>query len=155
LEVEDALTEEDPAMRLSITAALSLLACTLAACESEAERQADATEDRLEQQADASAAAAGDAIAALGMTERQLLDAELVTADGTELGDVEQVRRGAGGAVEGLLVEIEDSNPDRYVVVPLTGLTARGDDLQTTMTAQDLAALPEAQFGAAGATPAP
>src|SRR5690606_28769723 len=61
LEVEDALTEEDPAMRLSITAALSLLACTLAACESEAERQADATEDRLEQQADASAAAAGDA----------------------------------------------------------------------------------------------
>ena len=138
-------------MRLSIIAALPLLACALAACESEAERQADATEDRIEQQADSSAAAAGDTVAALGLTERQLLDAELVAADGTELGDVEQVRRGAGDAVDGLLVEIEDSDPDRYVVVSLTGLTASGEDLQTTMTAQDLAGLPDAQLDAAGA----
>src|SRR5690606_8855241 len=109
------------------------------------ERQADVTEDRIEQQADTSAAAAGSAIAALGLTEGQLLEADLVTADGTDLGDVEQVRRGAGGAVEGLLVEVENSDPDRYVVVPLDGLTTRaagGDtDLQTTITAVDLAAL--------------
>ena len=126
-------------------------------CPSEAEREADATEDRIEQQADASAAAAGGAIAALGLTETQLLDADLVAADGTDLGDVEQVRRDASGAVSGLLVEVEDSNPDRYVVVPLTGLTtvARGDDtdLQATMTAADLAALPDAALGA-GASPA-
>lgn len=145
-------------MRLSRLAALPLLAVALAACESEAEQQADATEDRIEQQAAASAAAAGDALVALGLTERQLLEADLVTADGADLGDVEQVRRGADGAVEGLLVEIEDSDPDRYVVVPLAGLTTRlrgGDtDLQTTMIAQDLAALPDASLDAGAAEPA-
>ena len=150
-------------MRLARLSALPMLALALAlaACDSEAEREADATEDRIEQQADASAAVAGGAIAALGLTETQLLDADLVAADGTDLGDVEQVRRDASGAVSGLLVEVEDSNPDRYVVVPLTGLTtvARGDDtdLQATMTAADLAALPDAALDASAspaATPA-
>lgn len=145
-------------MRLLPFAALPLLAAALAACDSQADREADAAEDRLERQADASAAAAGDAVAALGLTERQLLEADLVGADGTDLGDVEQVRRGADGTVEGLLVEIEDSDPDRYVVVPLAGLTPRtsgGDtDLETTMTAQDLAALPDAALDA-GATATP
>ena len=148
-------------MRLAHLSALPMLALALAACDSEAEREADATEDGIEQQADASAAAAGGAIAALGLTETQLLDADLVAADGTDLGDVEQVRRDASGAVSGLLVEVEDSNPDRYVVVPLTGLTTvvRGDDtdLQATMTAADLAALPDAALDASAspaATPA-
>lgn len=145
-------------MRVTPLALLPLLAAALGACESQAEREADVAEDRMEQQADASAAAAGAAIAALGLTERQLLDADLVAADGTELGDVEQIRRGLDGEVEGLLVEIEDSNPDRYVVVPIDGLTTRASgndtDVQTTMTAQDLAALPEARIDAA-ATSAP
>ena len=131
---------------------LPLVACALAACESEAERQADATEDRIEQEAETSATAAGDAEAALGLTERQLLDAELRAADGTELGDVELVRRDASGAVTGLVVEIEDSDPDRFVVVPLDGLTTRRDgddwDLQTTMTTAELAALPDADMTA-------
>ena len=62
--------------------------------------------------------------------------------------------------VEGVLVSIEDSEPDRYVVVPFDGLTSRpeGDDtdLQTTMTAEDLAALPDAELsaGATATTPA-
>lgn len=141
-------------------AALPVLVCALAACDSEAERQADATEDRIEQQAETSAAAAGSAIAALGLTEAQLLDADLVAADGTDLGDVEQVRRGATGTVDGLLVSIDNTDPDRYVVVPLAGLTTltSGDDtdVQTSMTAADLAALPDAQLdAAAGVTPAP
>ena len=132
---------------------LPLAVAALAACQSQAEKQADATEDRIEQQADQSAAAAGDAVAALGLTERQLLDGELVTADGTELGDIEQVRRDAGGAVTSLVVEIEDSSPDRYVDVPLAGLTVRqgsmdDPDIQTTMTAQALAALPDFTPGA-------
>lgn len=133
-------------------AILPLAALALTACESEAEQQADATGDRIEQQADQSAAAAGDEIAALGLTERQLLDADLVAADGTELGDVEQVRRDASGAVTALLVEVEDSEPDRYVERPLDGLTAttggimNDTDVQTTMTAQDLAAMPDASL---------
>lgn len=145
-------------MRMSALVALPLLALAATACGSEAERKADAAEDRVEQQAANSAAASGDAIAALGLTERQLLDADLKAADGTELGDVAQVRRNAQGAVEGFLVEIENSNPDRYVVVPLAGLTTRpdgtGTDLQTTMNAQQLAALPTANLEAAEPLPA-
>lgn len=121
---------------------------SLSACESAAEREADATEDRIEQQADASAAAAGSATAALGLTETQLLEADLVAADGSDLGDVEQVRRNAAGTVDGLLVEIEGDDPDRYVLVPIDGLTTRGNgddiDLQTARTAADLTAMPDA-----------
>lgn len=135
-------------MRLAPLATLPLFALALAACESEAERQADRTEDLIERQADASAAAAGDPIVALGLTERQLLDADLVAADGTDLGDVEQVRRGLDGKIEGLVVEIDDSDPDRFVIVPLDGLTTRPDgdetDVQTTLTREQLAALPDA-----------
>ena len=137
-------------MTFTRLAALPVLACALAACESEAERQADVTEDRIEQEAETSAAAAGGEIVALGLTEAQLIEADLVTADGTDLGDVEQVRRAADGTVEGVLVSIEDSDPDRFVLVMLDGLTSRpeGDDtdLQTTMTADDLAALPDAEL---------
>ena len=139
-------------------AILPLACAALAACDSQAEREEDAIEDRVEQQAEASAVAAGGAIAALGFTEAQLLDAEIVAADGTDLGDVEQVRRSSGGAVDGLLIEVEDSNPDRYVVVPLDGLTTRaaGDDidLQATMTAADIEALPDAEMTPAGGAPA-
>lgn len=146
-------------MRRFTIAAVSVAALALTACESQAEREADVAEDRIEQQAETSAQTAGDTIAALGLTERQLLDADLVTADGTDLGDVEQVRRGAGNAIEGLLVDVDNSNPDRYVVVPLTGLTTRKSgtdtDLQTTMTAEQLAALPDAQLGASAAPSAP
>ena len=79
-----------------------------------------------------------------------MLDADLIAPDGTELGDVEQVRRDGAGAVTGLLIEIEDSEPDRYVEVPLDGLTVTEGgmlsdaNLQTEMTAQDLAAMPDA-----------
>ena len=146
-------------MRLPSLAALPLLACAVAACESEAEKRADAAEDQIEQLADASAASAGDAIAALGLTELQLLDADLVAAGGTDLGDIEQIRRGPTGTVDGLLVEIENSDPDRFVVVPIEGLTTRADgndtDVQTSMTAADLAALPDARLEAGPATATP
>lgn len=137
-------------MNNALYAIVPLAALALTACESEAEQQADRTEDRIEQQAEQSAVAADGEIAALGLTERQLLDAELVSSDGTELGDVEQVRRDAGGAVTGLLVEVEDSEPDRYVELSLDGLTVTEGgvfsetNLQTEMTAQDLASMPDA-----------
>ena len=124
---------------------LLIAGSALAACQSEAEQQADAVGDRIEAQADASVASAADTVAAFGMTERQLLDADLVTADGSDLGDVEQLLRAADGSVESVVVEIDDSSPDRFVVVPVAGLTVRtsGDDrdLQTAMTAADLGRL--------------
>lgn len=140
-------------MKPAKLAVLPLAFAMLAACESEAEKQADATEDRIERQAEQSATASGDTLATLGLTERQLLDADLVAQDGTELGDVEQVRRDAAGTVTGFLVEIEDSDPDRFVVVPLDGLSVKKGalndaDLQTSMTPQDLARMPDAVLDA-------
>ncbi|WP_120077760.1 PRC-barrel domain containing protein [Aurantiacibacter odishensis] len=132
-------------------ATLAASCALLAACgDSAAEQEAERMEDQMEMQADQSAAAAGMDEAALGMTETQLLDADLMTADGTDLGDVEMVRRGADGAVSGLVIELEDTEPDRWVEVPMDGLTAvtNGDDMdiQTGMTAEELAALPDAEM---------
>ena len=131
--------------RIALLAA-PLVLSLVTACESPAEKEADAVEDRVEAQADVATAVAGTAVAALGLTEAQLLDADLVAPDGTDLGDVELVQRDAAGAVEGFVVEVEGSDPDRYVSVPLAGLTTRvsGDDtdLQTSRTAADVAALP-------------
>ena len=104
-------------------------------------------DDRREAAAEASAAAAGSAIAALGLTEAQLLDADLIGAQNRELGEVEQVERGPNGEVNRLLVEVEDSDPDRFVYVTVDGLSPsqRGDDiyLATKMTKEQLAALPQ------------
>ena len=134
-------------------APLPLLALALAACGSQAEQaeqEADLAADQMEMQAEQSAAEAGPAEAALGMTEQQLIDAELVDADGNELGEVEQVRRNAMGTVDGLVVELENTNPDRFVVVPMKNMVSQpdGDDtnVRTTMTARQLAALPDAEI---------
>lgn len=129
----------------------SLLAIALStACLSACADKNEAAEDRLEKAAETSARVAGPLPAALGLSEAQLLDAELLDAKGMELGDVAQILRGPDGKVDRLLVEIEDSNPDRYVHVPITGLKTRvaGDDtdLATTMTKADLAALPEVKL---------
>lgn len=106
----------------------------------------EAAEDKLEKSAETSATVAGPVPAALGLSEAQLLDADLVAADGTDLGDVAKVLRGPDGKVDRLLVEIEGTNPDRYVHVPILGLKTRvqgGDtDLESTMTRAELAALP-------------
>ena len=106
----------------------------------------DRAEDKMEAAAEASADAAGTAVAALGLTERQLLDADLIGANNVELGDVAQIVRGADGKVEKLLIEVEDSNPDRFVHVPIAGLTVvkqgMDTDLQSPMTPQQIAALP-------------
>jgi hypothetical protein len=133
---------------------LLILACStmlLAACD-ERDNAADIASDKMEAAAEASAIAAGPAVAALGLTEAQLLDADLRDRNGVELGDVAQVLRGADGKVDRLLIEIEDSNPDRFVHVPISGLATvvRGaeTDLSTTMTKEQLAALPAVKLPA-------
>lgn len=106
-------------------------------------------EDQREAAAEASATAAGNAVAALGLTEAQLLDADLLDPSNRELGEVEGVVRGGpSNAVDHLLVELEGSNPERIVQVPIAGLAAveRGadTDVSTTLTSAQLAALPDA-----------
>lgn len=126
--------------------AAACAAVALGACN---DSPADVAEDRVEDAAEASAAAAGPTPVALGLSEAQLLEADLrAAADGAELGDVTSLLRGANGSVDRLLIEIEDSNPDRFVEIPVAGLTVvtRGNDtdLATTMTREQLAALPAA-----------
>jgi len=128
---------------------LLILLCStalLTAC-SKAGDVNDAAEDKLEHDARASAASAGSAVAALGLSEAQLLEADLLGPDHKELGDVAGVVRDANGKVDRLLVEIEGSDPDRYVHVPIADLATvqQGNDidLATMMTKQQLAALPE------------
>jgi uncharacterized protein YgbK (DUF1537 family) len=110
----------------------------------------EAAADRMEDNAEANAAAAGATPVALGLSEAQLIDATLVGGNNVELGDVNSLVRGPSGAVEGLVVEVEDSNPERHVQVPISGLTVvtRGTDtdLSTTMTKEQVAALPEAKL---------
>lgn len=110
----------------------------------------DAAEDKIEREAEASAATAGMTVAALGLTEAQLLEADLRGPGGIELGDVTQVVRDKDGNVERLLIEVEDSNPDRYVHVPISGLstiaTGAKTDLSTTMTLAQIKALPEVKL---------
>ncbi|MEW9856434.1 PRC-barrel domain containing protein [Novosphingobium sp. M1R2S20] len=110
----------------------------------------DVAEDKMERAAEAQATAAGNETVALGLTELQLLDADLIGADNVELGDVVRIERDTAGNVDRLLIEIEDSNPDRFVHVPVSGLraVARGNDtdLQTSMTVAELQALPEVKL---------
>ena len=139
-------------MRLAKLSMLPLALAALQACDSQSEQQTDAVQNVAEQGPDPAAPAGGGALTALGLTEAEMLDADLVTADGTDLGDVEQLRRNSNGAVDGVLVSIENTDPPRYVMVPTPVLTTRkdGDDtnLQTLMSAADLAALPDAQLDA-------
>lgn len=84
---------------------------------------------------------------ALGMAERQLLDADLLDARGQEIGDVEGIVRDSSGTVTQLLVEVEDSSPDRYVHVPVNGLrpVQNGNDMDigSNLTRDQLMQMPE------------
>lgn len=110
------------------------------------------SENGMEDAAEASAVATGAANVALGLNEAQLLDAELVGPGNIELGDVTSLVRGTRGDVEWLIIEVEGSDPDRFVQVPVNRLTVimRGNepDLATTMDAEQLGELPDAEVPA-------
>lgn len=86
-------------------------------------------------------------IAAFGLTEAQLLDADFKDWSGSDLGDVEAIERDTGGTVTHLIVEIQNTDPDRYVRVPVGGLerVADGDDwdVRGQYTRDQLMALPQ------------
>ncbi len=83
---------------------------------------------------------------AFGYTRAQLEDADIRSPDGRELGEVEAVITDASGAVIALAVEVDGPDPDPIVRLSLDGLTPvmSGDDrdLQTSMTMEQLRALP-------------
>ncbi len=82
---------------------------------------------------------------ALGLTVAQLEEADLLSSNGSDLGDVERVDVDSAGKVTGLIVAPTGPG-ERWVRLPLTGLTVKtdGDDHEvvTTMTWEELKALP-------------
>lgn len=131
-------------MRLMLGAAMLLFA---AACSEERTLANDASAANAAQPA-ASDRSGGQAVA-FGLTARQLEDAEIIDASGRELADVEWLVRNPAGELVSLVVEIEDSDPDLLVTLPIEGLTLVQDgddqDLRTSMTMDQLRALPVAQ----------
>lgn len=97
--------------------------------------------------------------AALGLREEQLLNADLLGIDGGEFGSINGLVTDTDGRVVRLLVEVEDSEPERFVHVPVEGLTVltRGSDIDivSTMTLAQLAALPNAPTPIAIPAPTP
>lgn len=85
-------------------------------------------------------------VVALGLTEKQILDADLVNAAGQELGDVKALVRGVDGKPTGILVELDGLGPDRYVEVPFEGLKATRDgtgwNIASPLSQDELAKLP-------------
>ncbi len=83
---------------------------------------------------------------ALGLTVKQLEDADLITPAGVDLGDVQKVDVDASGAVTGLIIEPAGQGGPRWVRISLDGLTPRkeGDDydLVADMTLAQLKAMP-------------
>ena len=93
----------------------------------------------------AATTAATSAALAFGLTRSELEDADLLSSNNVDMGDVETLIINAAGEVTDLVVEL-DGPGDRNVVVPLAQVTSlrQGDDadLVTTLTADQLSALP-------------
>ena len=140
-------------------AAAACAAVLLTGCNNDQAATPAATEVATPPAETPAATATGWDRAALGLREQQLLEADLIGIDGVELGSVEALLTGADGRVDRLLVEVDGSDPDRFVAVPVQGLTAltRGSDIDvvSTMTVAQLTALPDAPAPTAPPTPAP
>ena len=90
-------------------------------------------------------AAATNAALAFGMTREQLEDADIVSRDNADLGDVETLVLDASGALTHLVVELNGPG-DMKVLVPVADVAPidrNGDkDLATDLTPGQLQALP-------------
>lgn len=86
----------------------------------------------------------GEHVTALGMNRDELEDADLLSAERTDFGDVEAIIVDADNNVTGFAIELEGN--DREVVIPLdqvTSIEIDGDkDLQTALTVEQVTALP-------------
>lgn len=132
-------------------AALGLLALGAAAC---SDREADvamtpaAGAEPVAVPEQVAESATDAAAVAFGMTREQLEDADLMSLDNTDLGDVETLVLDASGTLTHIVIELEGPG-DLKKVVPLANLgvgeqaDGSSKDLTTDLTAAQLTALPD------------
>lgn len=86
---------------------------------------------------------------AFGLTTNQIENADLVDVTGKDLGDIHRVETDASGNIDAVIIEIADTDPDRFVRLPLTRFTAvaDGDDwnLRAATSRAELIALPQVE----------
>lgn len=86
---------------------------------------------------------------AFGLTTHQIEGADLVDVRGTDLGDVHRVETDASGNIADIVLEIDDTDPDRFVRLPLARFTAVADgdewDLRAATSRDELIALPQVE----------
>lgn len=132
---------------LFTAAALSTLMLGVAACGDSSPDVIQAGPDGQAQPAPATAArvAATQTAVALGMTREQLEDADLLSRELTDLGDVEALIVSGQNEVTHLVIDLEGPGDD--VVVPIDQVTSHRDaagdiDLITDLTSAQLQAMP-------------
>jgi hypothetical protein len=132
-------------------AALGLLALGAAACSDREEDVAMAPApgaEPVEVSEQVADAATGAAALAFGMTREQLEDADLLSLENTDLGNVETLVLDADGTLTHVVVELEGPG-DLRKIVPLANLgvgeqvDGSSKDLTTDLTAAQLTALPD------------
>lgn len=132
-------------------AALGLLALGAAACSDREEDVAMAPApgaEPVEVSEQVADAATGAAALAFGMTREQLEDADLLSLENTDLGNVETLVLDADGTLTHVVVELEGPG-DLRKIVPLANLgvgeqvDGSSKDLTTDLSAAQLTALPD------------
>ena len=71
---------------------------------------------------------------AFDLAECQLLEADLIKSDDTELGDMESVTKKTDGDPTELLIEVDDSNLDCSVTISIEGLEPIGRGNNTDLS---------------------
>ena len=138
-------------MTRSLIAALGLLTLAAAACSDREEEVARVPAPGAAPVAVEGAAAdtaTGIVALAFGMTRQELEDADLLSEENTDLGDVETLVLDANGTLTHVVVELEGPR-DLHKVVPLANLgvgeqtDGSSKDLITDLSAAELEALPD------------
>ena len=75
-------------------------------------------------------------------TLRDMDDIDVYLADGTEVGDIEEVLIDQTGAIVAVKVDLEDRFGDRDVVFPIANLVYESGRYVTELTQADIEALP-------------
>jgi sporulation protein YlmC with PRC-barrel domain len=83
-------------------------------------------------------------VTGLNVSVEDLEDMDLVTADGEDVGEVDEVLGTEPGIVTAVAIEIDEGLfDDKTIIIPITELTVADGDLVTQMTEDQIEAMPD------------